>query len=368
MVKRLLYLNGLAVLGVVINHAVGWGYVAMFWWTHRYLDVSTPNFSQMGSFQYFGLRSAEQLIMYSISTFLFVSGFFTAFSTRSNQSFPGWKFISTRIRYLVIPYLLWSVVMIAVNLIDGAKYNALDILRMLLLGQATPAFYFIPLLSQLYLLTPLLTPLAKNKPKVLLGLSAILQLGVHAVRYATTLGALPTDHFLTLITPGWFFPGSIFWFSLGIVIGFHYSTIKPVLQKIRWALVAAAVILIPLAILEWESLIRLSGQSWLTQKETLLDHLYSAAFILGFLAFDQVKLPLSQQISDLGSKSFGIYLVHSLVLIYAAKAVYHLFPGLLSMQFIFQPILISAGLAVPLALMALVKRTPMRKIYAYQFG
>ena len=76
MVRRLPLLNGLAALASVLYHSTSWGFVAMFWWTHRYLAVSVPNFDQLGSLSYYGLRVIEQLIAFAIAAFLFISGFF----------------------------------------------------------------------------------------------------------------------------------------------------------------------------------------------------------------------------------------------------------------------------------------------------
>jgi surface polysaccharide O-acyltransferase-like enzyme len=90
--------------------------------------------------------------------------------------------------------------------------------------------------------------------------------------------------------------------------------------------------------------------------------------LLAFLAFDRVNYPLSKQLEVLGTKSFGVYLVHSLALTVVSKVVYHVAPALLAWQGVYQPVLIVSALALPLILMAIVNRSPARKLYAYQFG
>jgi hypothetical protein len=47
MIKRMLYLNGLAVLTVILYHSSAWGFIGMFFWTDRYRPVSVPNFDQL---------------------------------------------------------------------------------------------------------------------------------------------------------------------------------------------------------------------------------------------------------------------------------------------------------------------------------
>ncbi|OGO10189.1 MAG: hypothetical protein A2Z66_05870 [Chloroflexi bacterium RBG_13_66_10] len=369
MTRRLLHLNGLAIIGAVAYHASGWGFVAMFWWAHRYRPVTPPNFDQMGSAAYYGLRTIEQLIAFGVPAFLFVSGFFAAFAGGKSRGSVGWRVVANRIRSLVIPYLLWSLAMIAIEYVQGRTYSALELVRTIAFGEVTPAFYFVPLLCQLYLLSPLLIPWARTRWKPLLVGAAVLQTAVHLARYGLILGVgEPGRGLLAAISPGWFFPGNIFWFALGAVVGFHQREAIEFLARFRRLWIAGVMALLPLGILEWEALLRLSGEVWLTPKETVLDNLYSLMFILAFLSLVSLEHPLSKPVSDLGARSYGIYLVHPLALTVAARATYHLAPWMLGSQLLFQPLLLAAGLGIPLLLMALVRRSPARWSYQFQFG
>ncbi len=369
MAKRLLFLNGLAVIGVVTNHTLAWVYIAMFWWAHRYLPVASPNFDQLGGATYYFLRVIEQWIAFSIPAFLAVSGYFVAFATRKGDDFAGWKFIGSRIKYLAIPYLIWSLITLGTDYAQGMQFSLLKLVRTLLLGEATQAFYFIPLLIQLYLLTILLTRVARDKWELLLVSTALLQIAVQAGKYMLILepdSAIAPG--LDLLTSGWFFPGNVFWFSAGMVFGFHQSKIKPALQRFRWHLLGLVFVLWAAGVIEWELVLRGSGQEWIGPRETLLDNLYSFTVLAAFIGFSSLKLPKEKTISDLGSKSFGVYLVHSLVLTFTARGIYHLLPELLGLPVLFCFILFLTGLIIPLLLMAIVKRSPLRRAYAYLFG
>lgn len=368
--RRLLFLNGVAVLGVILNHAAAWGFVAMFWWAHRYLPVTSPDFSQLGGTAYYGLRFVEQLISFSIPAFLLVSGLFVAFSGRGAPGRINAHFAWDRIRQFVPPYLIWSIITILFDVsLQGAAYRLADVGRMLLLGQATPAFYFVPLLVQLYILSPLLIRWASRSWPSLLGVAAAVQIIAHIVRYLRILELSGSSEALSrLLGSGWFFPANVFWFALGITIGLNLNRIGETLHRVRWVMLVLAVLLLPAGMIEWEALMRASGQVWITPTETLVDNLYSLAVLLGFLGFTTLPAGLSRRIGDLGGKSYGIYLVHSIVLILAARAVYHLAPALLGWQFGFQVVLVAAGLAGPLALMYLVRRSPFRRLYPLLFG
>ena len=371
MVRRLLYLNGLAAIGVVLNHAVGWGFVAKFWWVHRYLPVSSPSFESMGDFTYYVMRAVEQIIIVSIPIFLFVSGFFISVASGRNQSTVGWGVVLSRIKNLLIPYVIWSGFVFLLQFMESRTLLPVgEYLSRLVFGRTYDIFYFIPVLVQLYLLSPLLVPLAKNNPKLLLIGAGLIQLVVLILRYGVILELnSPLIEALGFLMQSWFFPGFIFWFSLGIVVGFRLQGLKAFLFSVnRRVLLALLFGLFCLGMWEWEFLLQHSGQDWIAPRNTLIDALYSAVFILAYLAFDQLKYPLQNQIASLGSSSFGIYLVHAPVLEYSARVVYHLLPFLLAYQLIFLPLLIALGLGIPLLLMYAVKKSPARFSYSYLFG
>jgi peptidoglycan/LPS O-acetylase OafA/YrhL len=360
---------GLAVLCVVLYHASGWGFIAMFWWTDRYLPVAVPNFDQLGSASYYALRAIEQLIIFAIPSFLFVSGFFLAFATGRNRSTIGWEVVATRVKNLLVPYLIWSGLLLGLEVLQGRSLTAVETLRILLTGQATDAYYFIPVLIQLYLLSPFLIPFARKGWKLALVLTGLFQLFILGLRYAMILGLdAPALEPFYILTRSWLFTGFLFWFTFGVVFGFHSAEIKSAFTRLRWLALAGLVVVFAIGMVEWEALLHASGQAWIAPEETLVDQVYAGLFLIAFLGFEQAALPGMKAISQIGTKSFGVYLVHSLALIYTAKLVYHFVPALLGVQWIFQPILYAAGLGLPLLLMELVARTPARRFYSVLFG
>jgi peptidoglycan/LPS O-acetylase OafA/YrhL len=103
-------------------------------------------------------------------------------------------------------------------------------------------------------------------------------------------------------------------------------------------------------------------------RETILDSIYSLSFIFTLLAFTNSSLPWNKQVSDLGVKSFGIYLTHYTAQTYVAKAIYWFAPWMLGIQILFQPIIMFVGVAAPLLLMYIVEKSFLRKYYSYLFG
>jgi hypothetical protein len=89
-------------------------------------------------------------------------------------------------------------------------------------------------------------------------------------------------------------------------------------------------------VVEWELLLRWSGQDWIGPRETMIDQLYAVAFLLTYISFERARLPFAKQIEYLGARSYGIYLTHSPVLEYTARITYHVLPAIFAYQIIFQ--------------------------------
>lgn len=370
MLKRFLLLNGLATIGVVMNHAAGKGYTALFWWTDKYMPGATvPDFSQAGSLSYYGLRTIEQLIAFSISAFLVVSGFFIAFSARQ-KSGVSWNTVKTRLWYLIIPYLLWSIAIFARDyIVYDELYTPLQYGRRLLEGGVISGYYYVPMLCQLFLLAPFLVKAARRSWRMVIIVALIIHIFIQMILFLDSLGVF-VPRWLMFWTSSWLFPNNLIWFTLGIVVSFNLKPFKAWLATTKKWWLLTAVVLIPIGIIEWEIIQNLSGQPFLPTRLTLIDSLYAAAVIFAILGYETITLPREHELNDLGTKSFGIYLANSPVLDTVVGLVLLVIPALLAYQILYQPLLWAAGLGIPLLLMTAVafKKSPIRSYYQYFFG
>jgi len=365
MTKRLFLLNGLAILAVVCSHATGWGSIAMSPWADRYRLVVGPNYDQTGTLPYYMLLAMKCLMPFSVPAFLFVSGFFVAYAARGSQSALSWKMVIVRLRNLLVPYLIWSVVIFVGDALQGITYTPVEYLTRLALGGAHPVYFYIPLICQFYLLSLLVVPVARTRARKLLFASALLQLGVLSSRYLILFGVeIPALRRTTDLL----FPMYAFFFAFGIVSGFRLQQLKWWLVRVKWGLLVAVVVLGALAILESEVVYRLTGIRRGSGPTTIPTSLYAAAFILCFLAFNKVSIPFSKNIYRLSSATFGIYLLHPKVLEFVARAIRKFAPSMLVYPVLFVPVLIVSGVGVPLLLMTVVVNSPMRKSFRYLFG
>jgi peptidoglycan/LPS O-acetylase OafA/YrhL len=311
----------------------------------------------------------EQISIFALPFFMFVSGYFVAFATGRSQRTLGWKSVFARVKSLLIPYLIWTLALIVWAYVQGRRPGPTDLAEIVLTGRISPAYYYVPLLIQLYLLAPFLIPVARRHPAPLLIVTALVQLAVQLLYQPYLMGARDTTAIaLATAVPKWLFVTRLFWFSAGIVAGFHLTRWRSTLERWRWWFIGLALLLIPVAMLEWEVYARAAAPEWLAHRETLIDSIYAGALILGLLGLSNVKLPLARPVEDIGTRSYGIYLVHLPAMETFSRALYHLTPAVLGYQIILQPLLIAVGLTAPLLLMALVSRSPFSRYYRYLFG
>jgi fucose 4-O-acetylase-like acetyltransferase len=360
MTRRLLILNGLAALMIPLHHAAAYGLQAMFLWTDRYQPVAVPNYDQLGSFAYYALMISRELHSFAVPAFMFVSGFFVAFMGKRSGPAPGWKMGLPRIKALLPPLILWTIFRFV---LIRQRPDSID--------QVLGTYWFIVLLIQFYLIAPWLITLARTRWRLLLAASAVIQLLVQGLRYPYFLGLeVPGLELMLSLTPRWFFPFLLFNFSLGLVAGMHLQSFERWLAQARWPLLATLIISVPLMVVEYELADRYVGDTWIGSNFTgLADNLYSVSLSLTFLAFGQVQLPFSKQLSDLGTKSLGIYMANIPAIYVTAVLLYELAPWVLGNQLFYQAALIAAGLGGPLMMMEIMRRsTMMRRQYRFVFG
>jgi probable poly-beta-1,6-N-acetyl-D-glucosamine export protein len=366
MIRKFIYIKGLAIISVVLYHATGWGYTSMFWWTHRYRPGTETNFEQLFGIEYYTLRIIEQLIIFAIPAFIFVSGYYITVATGRTSKTISYKTLLNLIRILAVPFIIWSVIYLLYYMIQGTRYSLTQFVFIIISGNATPPFYFVPLLIQLYILSPLLVFLIKKNWKPVLLTAVVIQLLILSLRYISIFNLDNKE--ISSLTSNLYFPSYLFWFVLGIVVGFNSIDFKAFLTRNKRLLIIGSVLFFILGVLEWELIFHFTGQDWIASKETLVDNLYAFCLLLGFLAYEKAHFPFQAQITRLSAKSFGIYLSHMLALEFIARGTYHVFPAIMEYTIAFFALTVIVGLAIPLLLMVVVQQFPFRRYYSYVFG
>lgn len=368
MLRKLLILNGIAIIAVVLNHTTYWSDIAMFWWTDRYLPVTVPDYSQWGSTTHITLLEIRGFTAaFAVPTFLFTSGFFIAYAFKGQTSNFISKVIRPRLQNLLIPYTIWSISIFLMEILLGAIFTPLQYLIMLGFGLATPAYYYVFVLVQLFLLSPILAVMARKMPRQLLVIAVL-------VRIAGSLSRIyfgPVLVHFNELTAGEivFFDSNLIFFSVGLIFGFHQNAIKPWLQRYKWGLLLASLPFYFLISSEVSFLQTTIGKtdSFLSQS-MFFQPLFATTLIFTFLTFDQIAIPFSSWLIELGKNSFSIYLLHQPAMKLIAKVIYHVAPDILRNQFLFQAVLCASTLSIAMLFTRMVSRSPARSAYRYLFG
>ncbi|MBN1875872.1 MAG: acyltransferase [Anaerolineae bacterium] len=367
--NRLLLLNGLAIVGVVANHATFWGTMALFWWADRYRPVTAPNYDQYWGVYHIFLLTVRKLAVFCMPAFLFVSGLFVSYMARGKPSL-SWKVVRSRIASLIIPYVLWSIVRFTFDYVNGVDLGLLDFVTGLIVGRR---YFYIVLLFQLYLFSPFLVSAAKNHAKLLMILAGVAMFGYICVSYVRLYGALTGVDIawadLLLQTPDSFLLRWLFFFAAGLVAGFRLDQLKEWTHRFRWHLLGVTVVLAFVTVLESLIVFRETDlEWWVSSVLSLPTTLYTIGFTLCFIAFPEVKIPVSGHLRELGQATMAVYLLHAMILEVVARGLQKFMPWFLAWQIPFFLVLVVIAVELPCLLVRLLDKSPARKFHTYLFG
>jgi surface polysaccharide O-acyltransferase-like enzyme len=345
----------------------------MVWWVDRYQSVVAPSYEQVGSAAYYCLLLVKQFTIFAVPTFLVTSGVFVAYAARGQKSALTRRFVFGRLGGLLVPYVLWSIVAFIVLGLAGETDTLLGYVQRLAVGGAVNPYWYVIVLCQLYLLAPLITQLARTRWKLLLGATAITELLLMVVEYIRLIGeSTPAGGTEVVTVPYWLFLRWPFFFSLGVVIGLHQQEFQKWLKQHRTWLAAALPVVAILRFLEGQVVQSIRGVPYQTFNQisypSVMVNVYALALILCWLAFDERRVLFTRALNWLGARTYGVYLGHYLVLWFVAKGSTHVLPALLGHQEFFLPLLVIAGVGLPLAAMVVVTKSPLRNAYRYVFG
>lgn len=275
-------LKGIAIIGVVFIH------------TLKYEDKSFIDFSII----------FRQLINFSVPLFLALSGFFLA-ETKIKNKEEYFLFLKKRIPRVYLPYLIWSILYISIEIILLKKINIGHQLFSIITFQTKGIFYFVALIIQFYILFPMLQKyLGKNLLKLSSLFSLLACILIFLYQYFTKQN-------LPLIL----YAGNAFTWVLFFVLGMYLRHNKIKLNKIT--LVILLLFSLTLSIFETYLQLQLTGNISNSVTAVKISSFIYSTFVI-ILLFNY-KYPLKTVLYDLGKVSFAIYLLHLIILMVLIK-------------------------------------------------
>ncbi len=341
-------LSGLAMVLIVINHSSYfgktypelWGYPFIIGWGRTVLSI------------------IESFGWFAVPIFLFISGSFVSYAAQGDPPRLSAKFMYSALRHIIVPYIIWSIVFyILIYEINHQVFSLPGYIKNLIVGYP---FHFVPLLVVYYLLAPVLIRISRSHGLAVVGLIGLYQLILINILKPGTLGFIfpAWAHYLappvirsTLADWGIYFP-------LGLVYGLHAKQVMPWSKKyFRW-IAALTIFLFILGNLDVFGVIRLH----------LALYLAPLSFILLLPAIRRDSIPFVRQLERIGRRTYGIYLMNLILINLILIGIKLLIPALFNFYVIFFPLLFVVTLLVPLLLMEVLSKGPIKPAYRYIFG
>ena len=284
--------RGIAIIAVVAIHAI--------------FLVHGQGYSIIPEWNLYFLVGYQQLFNFAVPVFLFISGYWI--SNTPIESFEDYKaFLTKRLSRIVIPYLFWSVILLGYDAVKNQNIDAYSILMNLLTGRTSPPYYFILLIAQFYILTPVLQYINRKRygMAIILGCNCISLLAIYLSKVYGVIGYVPA------FRP---FSSWLIFYQIGL---WAANKNNPIClgSKTRCFIIPA--LLISILISQLEAGVLLLGNDHLSAAATQLkfsSFFYAACVIASFLCIkDRVK-KWPTMLVTIGHYSFGIFLIHMMVL------------------------------------------------------
>lgn len=255
-------------------------------------------------------------LQYSVPLFLVMSALLEAYALKGKEAFDFKGFYQKKSKRVLLPYLAWSVIYMGFNLLltkfgyFQAMNEARELIDIFVWGKAYYHLYFLVILMQFYLLLPLL--FYSQKSGSLRWFSGLLLSYLLQIAFYYGIGKQIYPYFPNIIMT---FPWYFFVLNGGFLLGLFYR------EKEKWQRCRP-----------WFGLITLLSLLYYLWKCFRLEYvpqepiaLYMPAWYLYTFGISFLWLDISAVIARRGGKwvnglktigkySYGIYLIHPLVL------------------------------------------------------
>jgi len=324
--------RGIAILLVVIAHcgAIGWGF----------RDATE------GRWNFYYSIFVRQTILCALPIFMFVSGYWLA--NARCATFQEYRlFLSKRLTRILIPYLFWSAFFYAMFALRGQPHSVSDFAFKLLTGQVEAAYFFLLMLIQFYLLTPIFVRLTEVR-------GATVGVVLAHVLFVAVLDAVRLwyDKDFSFVYVKMPFLSWVSFFYLGMLLRRRPDALERV--KAVW-LAGAAALFLGLSLVEGGVLIANGYFEFGISDIKYTTLLYATAVLLLFFKVRRtVNWP--RLLALLGDYAFGIYFIHGFFLRGFHKALMPRLPALYQVQPLYQAAVLCGTLAASCAVVFAMRR------------
>lgn len=274
---------------------------------------------------FFWYSLLNQWSRFSIPAFVLITGLVLFLGYGRRDEFKTGEFLTKRLQSVAIPYLVWTVLyMLWRTRIEGSWPRFPERLTWSVVqGNAMYQLYFIVLIFQYYLLFPLIRPIGRSR---WLGAATAAALVIQAVLMWDTYYGLFTNQ----VTTPWLvellkwrdrlFPWWMGYFMTGVWLSTRLDQALTLSRRYVWPLLAAAGALLTWMMFEFMQTISQPGMTvgFAATGFRPSAFVYALAATIALLGFGGWALERqgwhTRVLMELGKHSFGIFLVHPLIL------------------------------------------------------
>jgi peptidoglycan/LPS O-acetylase OafA/YrhL len=314
-IAELEYLRGFAIIAVVIIHSTG-----RLWW-FPYMQL--PNILAVITTLVYSFS------LFAVPLFIFISGF--SLALRYDEKISPISFYKKRLKNIIPPYLIFSLVYILFYIIIGERtLKIVSIIFSILTASSSFHLWFIALIVQFYIIYPVLIKIYQqheDRVYYLLAGSLVLQFAISIIKIIMSGSLIDNYSFASPVIKAvnilldCIFLSYLFYFVLGIYASKNYVRLIDKLNKIQpnklgFFFIVECCMSIILSVLWINKL-----YNFYFINEFVYSALYGvSSLFLSLMAFilllriatylKETTLFIKNVINKLGMFSFGIYLVH----------------------------------------------------------
>ncbi|PKH70108.1 hypothetical protein CXF96_08435 [Stenotrophomonas sp. Betaine-02u-21] len=288
--------KGIAIIAVVIIHAC----------------ASFSDFPPISANGISGLI-IRQVVNFAVPLFFALSGYFAGNLAAGSPI----DYYVKRIGRVFWPYAVWTIAYLCIRALDE-QVSILTVVKGFIFGTGIGIGYFVVVLLQFILLTPIL--LAIKTPSRHLG--TMLTIMLMGLSFTYCFPALQPDHPISSF-PFYALPFFVWYpfYHLGLFISRYKSEgeIQEIPAHVIWIALAITAIFAFLESLYW---LLDGGGKFATSQLKASNFLYAIALFVAAIRFERSNSMLhrSRALAWLGANSFAIYLIHMLLLAPIARA------------------------------------------------
>lgn len=368
--RKIPLLRALAILAVVIGHAA-----------LRAMGPLEPaagvasNLEGAAALQYGLLFALAQLSFFAVPAFFFVTGVFCTFAIQKPGLAANAGFLRGRLKALVVPLLVWSLVAFAADFVLGIPSLSTYLAAHARAGEMEWGYYFLLAMMQVFLAAPFVVDLARRRPHALLAASIALHVVVLGVRLlagldVAGLGALAEVPAVGSWRGDWAIWRWQLYLVLGVLAGLHGSKVEAWLRAHRRPLLFGAGVGALVVVTEaWAFSSGLRQMDWFHSQLRPLVPLYACVVLAAWFSLDIKATARTAAFEKVGNLSFGLFVVHPIAYKVLARIVDRLAPGFgLQWPVAVALVCLVFGALVPYLVIAALSRSRFRGQAALVFG